>query len=62
MSFAIINGRKVELLEPEKEEVYPDFFESKPVSPSRKSNILFADNNGNIHITFKEKTLTPLEI
>jgi len=56
MSFTIINGREVELLEPEKEELYPDFFEPKPVSPSRKPNILFADNNGNIHMTFQEKT------
>ena len=57
MSFV---GRKVELLEPEKEELYPDFFKPKPVSPkhkgtgiSRKSNTLFADNSGNIHIRRK---------
>ena len=63
MSFV---GRVVELLEPQKEEFYPDFFEPRPVSPkhkghegtgvSRKSNILFSDNNGNIHMTFQEKT------
>lgn len=57
MSFTIINGREVELLEPEKEELYPDFFEPKPVSPSRKSNILFADNSGNIRMTFQEKNI-----
>ena len=44
----------------EKEELYPDFFEPKPVSPkhkgtgiSSKSNTLFADNSGNIHIRRK---------
>lgn len=51
MSFT---GREVELLETEKEELYPDFFQPNPVSPSR--NILFADNNGNIYMTFQEKT------
>lgn len=48
--------RGVELLAPEKEELYPDFFEPRPLSPIRKPNILFADNNGNIHMTFQEKT------
>lgn len=56
MSFVIINGREVEVLEPEKEELYPEFFEPKPVSPKRKNNTLFADNSGNIHMTFQEKT------
>jgi len=37
----------------EKEEFYPGFFEPKPVSPKRKSNTLFADNSGNIHIRRK---------
>ena len=47
-------GREVELLEPEKEELYADFFEPKPVSPKK---VLFADNSGNIHMTCQEKTL-----
>jgi len=42
MSFRIINGRQIEVLDE------PDFFEPKPVSPKR-NNILFADNSGNIH-------------
>jgi len=50
MSFT---GKEVELLEPEKEEFYTDFFQPNPVSPKRKSNILFSDNIGNIHITNK---------
>lgn len=64
MSFA---GKEVELLEPEKEDFYPDLSEPRPISPkhkghkgtgvSRNSNILFSDNNGNIHMTFQEKTL-----
>jgi len=58
MTFTIINGREVELLEPEKEELYPDFFEPKPVTPKRKdTGILFADNSGNIHMTFQKKTI-----
>lgn len=60
MSFTIINGRAFELLEPEKEELYPDFFEPKPVSPKKNSNILFADTNGNIHFTFKEIPRKPV--
>jgi hypothetical protein len=53
MSFVIINGREVELLEDiEQEELYPDFFEPKPVSPKK----FYADNSGNIHINFQEKT------
>jgi hypothetical protein len=52
MSFVIINGREVEVLEPEKEELYPEFFEPKPVSPKK----FYADNSGNIHINFQEKT------
>jgi len=43
MSFA---AKELELLEPEKEEIYTDFFQ-----PKRKSYILFADNIGNIHMT-----------
>lgn len=55
MSFA---GREVQLLENvEKEELYPDF---KPISPKRKSNILFADNSGNIHINFQEFRRKPI--
>jgi hypothetical protein len=49
MSFRIINGRQIEVLDE------PDFFEPKPVSPKR-NNILFADNSGNIHIKIEEKT------
>ena len=56
MSFVIINGREVEILEPEKEELYPDFLERKLVSPKK---VLFADNSGNIHMTCQEKTFTP---
>ena len=60
-----IVGRTVDLL---LEELYPDLFESKPVSPKHKSRtafgkgpgvstgVLFADNSGNIHITFQENT------
>lgn len=43
--------KELELLEPEKEQFYTDFFEPNPVSHKRKSNILFADNIGNIHMT-----------
>ena len=56
MSSIIINGREIELLEPD----YPDFFEPKPLSPKTKSNILFADINGNIHIHFQEIHRKPL--
>jgi hypothetical protein len=52
MSFRIINGRQIELLdEPDFfGEAYP-WFEPKPVSPKRNinNNVLFADNSGNIH-------------
>ena len=38
----------------EKEKLYPDFFEPKPVSPKRNyCNTLFTDNSGNIHIRRK---------
>lgn len=48
MSFAIINGREVEILDE------PSFFEPKPVSPKRKNNILFAQANGTIHLNIEE--------
>lgn len=41
----------------------PDFFEPKPISPKRNSNILFADNTGNIHMTFEEQPIKkPIKI
>ena len=50
MSFRIINGRQIEVLDE------PDFFEPKPLTPKR-NNVLFADNSGNIHIqrSFEEQ-------
>ena len=50
-----IVGRTVDLL---LEELYPDLFESKPFSkgPGVSTGVLFADNSGNIHITFQENT------
>lgn len=60
MSFVTINGRQIEILEPAREENYPEFFEPKPVSPKRKSNTLFADNSGNIHINFQEMRRKPV--
>jgi hypothetical protein len=48
MSFRVINGRQIEVLDE------PDFFEPKPVSPKR-NNVLFADNSGNIHIKIEER-------
>ena len=46
MSFVV---KKFELLQPEKEELYPDFFEPKSVSPKK----FYADNRGNIYIRRK---------
>jgi hypothetical protein len=49
MSFIIINGRELEVLDS-----HPDFFEPKPVSPKNKKNILFAQANGTIHLLEEE--------
>ena len=43
--------RKFELLEPEKEELYPDFFQPKAKLPVIIK--FYADNSGNIHIRRK---------
>ena len=53
MSFVIINGRELEVLDTN----YPDFFEPKPVSPKNKKNILFAQANGTIY--FPEEEILP---
>ena len=59
MSFRIINGRQIELLD-ETDFFTPRFdpwFRPKPVI-TKCNNILFADNSGNIHIqrSFEKKT------
>lgn len=53
MSFKVINGREIEILDE------PDFFEPKPVSPKtagRRNSCqpLFVDMSGNIHIKIEE--------
>jgi len=56
MSFKLVNGRQIEILDD-----YPDFFEPKPVSPKRKSNQpLFVDSTGNIHIEINEIRKKPV--
>ena len=56
MSFNIVNGRQIEILDD-----YPGFFEPKPVSPKRKSTQpLFVDLSGNIHIQIHEHIRKPI--
>lgn len=50
MSFIVINGKQMKLLDTS----YPDFFEPKPMSPKNKKNILFAQANGTIHFHILE--------
>jgi len=48
MSYNIINGKVIETLDE------PPFSEPKPVTPKKKSSILFAEANGTIHLTIEE--------
>lgn len=58
MSYEIINGREIEILD----DYYPEFFEPKPISPKTKGGAayrkskqpMFVDTSGNIHITIEE--------
>jgi hypothetical protein len=57
MSFKVINGKEVELLDelviPNKRKVLPKLRQNLSNSNSN-NNILFADNSGNIHIKIEE--------